>query len=254
MYNLIKNIILITSTSPGEADPPTPARQTTTGMNITTLIIGDEVLASFKSDMRQQCPRGTKIATTEGCNFKEAQAWLMSEESHLHLSSDKIYIFSSIWNVLRKDGVGKLNTYSDSNDSAQENADRLIASAKSLISQIELEYPRRKVIILPGIGLSIDRYNIKGNIQQEAQEIEKLQELIDNTTLFLNKEIVKMNKERGFITPRYDRNMFRYDCRRKKWRVVDKIMDNLNPLLPGAEYKKVIISKMTEAFSLNLFT
>ena len=76
--------------------------------------------------------------------------------------------------------------------------------------------------------------------------------MVDNTTLFLNKEIVKINKVREFTTPRYDRNMYRYDCRRKKWRVVDKIMDSQNPLLPGDDYKKIIINKMTEAFSLNL--
>ena len=227
--------------------PPVATRGSTTA----TLIVGDERLGHIKSEVRQQCPRGTKVATTVGCTLKQAYTWIMSEDNLPHIPSDKFYIFCGLWDIIKINNDASITTYSDSGDSAEETKDRIIAGVKSLITSIEQNFTGRSVIMLTNFGLCVEKYNMKNNLVSTEASSNKLQELIDNTILLLNREFVKLNKQRGWVSPRYDRNMYRYDCKRKKWRVVGGVLDDSNPTLPSEEYKKVIIEKIATAVEAN---
>ena len=78
------------------------------------------------------------------------------------------------------------------------------------------------------------------------------QQILNDHLIDLNDLIQKINKGRGLVTPRYDRNYFHYECRTKSHKVYYPKLDKTTFTVPDDIFSIQVVDKIIASIDANL--
>ena len=213
------------------------------------MVIGDERIAPLKNYLLDL--KDVVLMDAKQAPLQDVQLWLMQDANQALIPTERIYILAGIWNFIENtsivvDGESvegiKLRSHGMTDLPLLREFEDIILET---IQRVEGKYSFLKVVICPIIGVHIEGHNVSQGIEtfvDGSQDQDKLNDILIDA----NNIIQRINKGRGMVTPRFDRNYFYYNCRTKNYRIYYVKLDDTR-FVSDNQFSKQIAEKIVSS-------
>ena len=119
-----------------------------------------------------------------------------------------------------------------------------------LVELIDIVWRRLGLRLIPCPLLTVHVRRFNEHIKVQLGDDAASQKCLDDTIIRINGIIQRVNKDRNIVTPRFDRNLFHYEPRTKRWFVYYRLLQ-IAGIIPCKSLRDIICTKMCKAISTN---